>query len=98
MGGNRASSKEAFSYWLKNVTYLVDSREGLARVSRPAKSSPVAEDDRDLIASGLLGVELFSLATVNSEDRGRAVLCSCCLLMRRDAIEASDCFRSWMNA
>ena len=75
-------------------TYLANSREGLARVSAPANSSPVAEDDRDLIASGLLGVELLSLATVNSEDEGRVVLCSCCLLMRRDAIEASDCFRS----
>ena len=72
------------------MTYLANSREGLARGSGAANSSPVAEDDRDLLVSGLLGAEVFSL-TVNSQDRGRAVLCSCCLLMRRDT---SDCFRS----
>lgn len=76
------------------TTYPANSREGLARESGPGNSSPVVEDDRDLSISGLLGVELLSLVTVNSQDRGRAFLCSCCLLMRRDGKDASDCFRS----
>lgn len=76
------------------ATNLVNSREGLARESAPGNSSPVADDDRDLLTSGLLGEELLSLGTVNSPDRGRAVLCSNCLLMRRDDEDASDSFRS----
>ena len=67
----------------------------MLRESGLGDSWPAAEDDRDLLTSGLLGKELISFCTVvNSDDKGTVALVSCCLLWRRDGKAGSDCLRS----
>ena len=87
-------SREKTISAIETPTYPATSRDGLAWESGLPSSSPIPEDDRDPLVNGLLGAELFSLVTVNSQGMGRDVLCSSCLLIRRVGIDTSDCFRS----
>ena len=65
---------------ITTLTYPENSTDEMLRESGLGDSWPAAEDDRDLLTSGLLGKELISFCTVvNSDDKGTVALVSCCL-------------------